>query len=79
MGHLLQPEVLAEVGGDGEELDDAPVVGLEKRLEGQDGEQLVAVKYFRLRAEVYSGRASRATARGDLVMVVGVFIPHLSS
>jgi hypothetical protein len=41
MGHLVQPEVLAEFGEVGEELDNAPVVGFEERLEGQGGEQLV--------------------------------------
>jgi hypothetical protein len=42
-----------------------------------------AVKSLRLRAEVYVGSdsrarasASRATARGDLVIGVGVFMPH---
>jgi hypothetical protein len=38
MGDLPQPEVVAEFGEVGEDLDDAAVVGLEERLEGQDGE-----------------------------------------
>ena len=41
MRHLGQPEVAAEFGEVGEDLGDAAVVGLEERLEGQDGEQLV--------------------------------------
>ena len=46
MGHLVEPEILAEVGEVGKELGDAPVVGLEERLEGQDGEQLVGGEVF---------------------------------
>ncbi len=37
---LAQPEVVALLGEVGEELGDAPVVGLEERLEGQDGGEL---------------------------------------
>jgi hypothetical protein len=41
VGHLVQPEVGADLGEVGEELSDAAVIGLEEGLEGQDGEELV--------------------------------------
>jgi hypothetical protein len=41
VGDLHQPEVVAEFGEVGEDLDNTAVVGLEERLEGQNGEQLV--------------------------------------
>jgi len=39
--HLRQPEVGAQLGEVVEKLGDAPVVGPEKRLECEDGEQLL--------------------------------------
>src|SRR5262245_25702981 len=41
VGHLEQPQVLAQLGEVAEHGHDAAVVGLEERLPGQDGKQLV--------------------------------------
>ena len=41
VGDPLEAEVGPQLGEVGQGRDDAPVVGLEELLEGQDGEQLV--------------------------------------
>ncbi len=53
MGHLGEPKVGAPFGDVGPEWGDAPGVGLEKRLEGQDGEELVLSE---VRAAAHGGR-----------------------
>jgi hypothetical protein len=41
VGNLGQPEFLPQFGEVGEELDNAPIVGLEECLESEDRKQLV--------------------------------------
>ena len=81
MGRRGQAEILAQLGEVGQQPDDAPVVGLEEGLQGQGGEQLVLGEVLAGELRRIGGQnlprqrsASWATARGDLVIGLLVFI-----
>ena len=74
VGHLPQPEVGPQLGEVGQGRNDAAVVGLEEGLEGQDGEELVLGEVLAAADGRATRKASWATARGDLVIGVRVFM-----
>ena len=57
MGDFGQPEIVAEFAEIQEHLDEAAVIGLEERLEHQEGEQLML-------REVFAGKLARVFRHG---------------
>ena len=69
MRDLFQAQVLAQLGEVREHLGDAPVVGLEEGLQGQDGEELVlgevlARELRRVSGQGLPGQAQRLSGHG---------------
>ena len=70
MRDLFQAQVLAQLGEVREHLGDAPVVGLEEGLQGQDGEELVlgevlARELRRVSGQGLPGQAQRLSGHGE--------------